>query len=65
MPLVKWVDGKHSNEQAMLNHGVHEVDNRPVCAFEASACKVQPPGKSLNTIDEPSSVSFLAMEYTS
>lgn len=62
---LQWVNGKHFNEQAMLNNGVLKIDNRPVCAFEASAYKVQPPGKSLNTIDEASFVSFLAMEYTS
>jgi copper oxidase (laccase) domain-containing protein len=62
---LQWVDGKDFNEQAMLNNGVHKIDNRPVCAFEASAYKVQPPGKSLNTIDEASFMSFLAMAYTS
>lgn len=33
---LQWVDGKHFSEQAMLNNGVLQTDNRPVCAFDTS-----------------------------
>lgn len=46
---LQWVDGAHFDEPAMLNRGVPVTDAAPVCGFEASACKVPPPEKSLNS----------------
>lgn len=49
MPL-QWTEGKHFDEQAMLNNGELKFDTAPVCAFEESLCKVEAPGKTLNTV---------------
>ncbi|KAB8228937.1 uncharacterized protein BDW43DRAFT_289834 [Aspergillus alliaceus] len=49
---LQWVDGKHFDEQAMLNNGTFKLDNVPVCTFEASAHKVKVPEKSLNTVND-------------
>ncbi|KAJ5573732.1 uncharacterized protein N7459_008159 [Penicillium hispanicum] len=58
---LQWIDGKYLDERAMFNNGECKVDKHPVCAFEASAHKVQPPAGSLNSISEASLLSFLAM----
>ncbi|KAJ3490465.1 hypothetical protein NLG97_g5774 [Lecanicillium saksenae] len=34
----------------MLNGGVFKLDATPVCGFEESVHKVEPPGKTLNTV---------------
>lgn len=36
----------------MLNNGTSTLDNKPACAFEASAYKAKPPTKSLNAVDD-------------
>ncbi|KAF7596482.1 hypothetical protein BBP40_001354 [Aspergillus hancockii] len=50
---LQWVDGKHFEEQAMLNFGELRLHNAPVCAFEASAYMVRALEKSLNAVDDP------------
>ncbi|KAM0226692.1 hypothetical protein ACHAPO_012153 [Fusarium lateritium] len=45
---LQWVDGKYFND-AMLNNGIQELDNKPVCDFERSVYKVKPPAGSLNS----------------
>ncbi|EKJ70227.1 hypothetical protein FPSE_09601 [Fusarium pseudograminearum CS3096] len=51
---LQWIDGKYFNE-AMLNNGVQELDDKPVCDFERSVYKIKPPAGSLNsaTSDAP------------
>lgn len=49
---LQWVDGEFFDEKAMMNDGQHMVDHGPVCPFEASAYKVQAPGKTLNAVDD-------------
>lgn len=36
----------------MLNWGVEEIDERPVCGFEASVYKAKAPGKTLNVAED-------------
>ncbi|KAL0765669.1 hypothetical protein CaCOL14_011893 [Colletotrichum acutatum] len=45
---LQWVDVQHFDENAMLNRGVEEIDERPVCGFEATAYKAKAPGKTWN-----------------
>ncbi|WXC58548.1 hypothetical protein SNK03_004449 [Fusarium graminearum] len=45
---LQWIDGKYFNE-AMLNNGVQELDDKPVCDFERSVYRVKPPKASLNS----------------
>ncbi|EFZ01949.1 hypothetical protein MAA_03178 [Metarhizium robertsii ARSEF 23] len=47
---LQWVDGRYFDEKTMLNNGIHKLDTVPVCMFEASASKVDAPGKTLNSI---------------
>jgi len=49
---LQWVDAQYFDETAMLNNGNPVIDAVPVCPFEASACKVKAPGKSLNSAAE-------------
>ncbi|KAM0387150.1 hypothetical protein FCULG_00012247 [Fusarium culmorum] len=51
---LQWIDGKYFNE-AMLNNGVQELDDKPVCDFEKCVYKIKPPKGSLNsaTSDAP------------
>ena len=49
---LQWVDGKYFNKKAMLNDGNHKLDDRPVCAFEASVHQGEAPGKSLNLVED-------------
>ncbi|PWI66192.1 hypothetical protein PCL_05410 [Purpureocillium lilacinum] len=49
---LQWVDAQYFDETAMLNNGNPVIDAVPVCPFEASACKVKSPGKSLNSAAE-------------
>ncbi|OAA76589.1 hypothetical protein LEL_06273 [Akanthomyces lecanii RCEF 1005] len=48
---LQWIDGKHFDEQAMLNNWELKFDTVPVCAFEESLSRVEAPGKTLNTVD--------------
>ncbi|KAG8671040.1 hypothetical protein FPOAC2_04356 [Fusarium poae] len=45
---LQWVDGRFFNE-AMLNNGHQELDDKPACPFERSVYKVKPPTGSLNS----------------
>ncbi|GKU14499.1 unnamed protein product, partial [Fusarium langsethiae] len=45
---LQWIDGKYFND-AMLNNGIQELDDKPVCDFERSVYKVKPPTGSLNS----------------
>ncbi|RGP67313.1 hypothetical protein FSPOR_6072 [Fusarium sporotrichioides] len=45
---LQWVNGKYFND-AMLNDGRQELDDKPVCDFERSVYKVKPPVGSLNS----------------
>ncbi|KID86171.1 hypothetical protein MGU_06604 [Metarhizium guizhouense ARSEF 977] len=47
---LQWVDGRYFDDKAMLNNGIHKLDTVPVCMFEASASKIDAPGKTLNSI---------------
>lgn len=47
---LQWVAGEFVDEGAMFNGGVAVVGDRPVCAFERSAFRVQPPGKTLRSV---------------
>ncbi|OAQ98766.1 hypothetical protein LLEC1_07914 [Akanthomyces lecanii] len=47
---LQWIEGKHFDERAMLNNWELKFDTVPVCAFEGSLCKVEAPGKTLNTV---------------
>ncbi|EGX88141.1 hypothetical protein CCM_09277 [Cordyceps militaris CM01] len=49
---LQWLDARHFDEQAMLNHGVLAFDAEPVGAWEESVHKVRAPGKTLNTVGE-------------
>ncbi|KAK1523897.1 uncharacterized protein CCOS01_08984 [Colletotrichum costaricense] len=49
---LQWVDAQHFKADAMLNWGVEEIDERPVCGFEASAYKAKAPGKTLNAVED-------------
>ncbi|KAJ3567944.1 hypothetical protein NPX13_g6593 [Xylaria arbuscula] len=52
---LQWVDGEYFDEKAMFNNGILKFDDRPVCAFEASAYKVEAPAKSLNAASDSDS----------
>ncbi|KPA37637.1 hypothetical protein FLAG1_09549 [Fusarium langsethiae] len=45
---LQWVNGKYFND-AMLNDGRQELDDKPVYDFERSVYKVKPPVGSLNS----------------
>ncbi|KAH0429031.1 hypothetical protein CcaCcLH18_08658 [Colletotrichum camelliae] len=49
---LQWVDGEHFDEKAMFADGLHKIDNTPVCGFERSARKAEPPGKSLQSTEQ-------------
>ncbi|ORY59197.1 uncharacterized protein BCR38DRAFT_399443 [Pseudomassariella vexata] len=49
---LQWVNGRHFDEEVMLNGGKHKIDHVPVCGFEASVHKVQVPGKILNRVEQ-------------
>lgn len=57
---LQWVDGKHFDEKAMLNHGKQKIDNALVCGFETSVYKVKAPGKSLNAVNDGVSFNLTA-----
>ncbi|KAF4781494.1 hypothetical protein HER10_EVM0012717 [Colletotrichum scovillei] len=52
---LQWVDAQHFDEDVMLNWGVEEIDERPVCGFEASAYKAKAPEKTLNAAEDKDS----------
>ncbi|KAF4961198.1 hypothetical protein FGADI_435 [Fusarium gaditjirri] len=45
---LQWIDGRFLDERAMLHNGNYKNDDRPVCGFEGSLCKIKVPEKSLN-----------------
>ncbi|CAG8233233.1 unnamed protein product [Penicillium salamii] len=38
---LQWIDGEYCDEKAMLNNEVPIIEDKPVCRFEASICKVE------------------------
>ncbi|TQV92844.1 hypothetical protein IF1G_08768 [Cordyceps javanica] len=51
---LQWLEGRHVDEHAVLNHGVLAFDAVPVGAWEESLHKVNAPGKTLNTVGDGS-----------
>ncbi|KAI1256734.1 hypothetical protein MGN70_001860 [Eutypa lata] len=49
---LQWIDSQFVDQKAMFNNGEYKDDKAPVCKFEASAFKVEAPGKSLNATDD-------------
>lgn len=49
---LQWIDGRFLDEGAMLHNGNYKNDDRPVCGFEGSLCKIKVPEKSLNTTSQ-------------
>lgn len=47
---LQWVDARHFDVEARPNYGKHEIDDKPVCGFEASAQKAKAPGETLNAV---------------
>ena len=45
---LEWIDSKHFDKTAMSDD---RLNHKPAGAFEVTACKVLPPGKSLKSID--------------
>lgn len=59
---LQWIDSQFVDQKAMFNNGEYKDDKAPVYKFEASAFKVEAPGKSLNATDDL--VSFCFSSFT-
>lgn len=49
---LQWVSQEFFDEQKMLNFGEYQVAQTPLCLFEESAAKVEPPEKSLRDVTD-------------